>query len=85
MQFGNWLFDRAASDQAVNGQGVLLYDPVSTVGGLIFDGRVSPGIHLNDVVGGGQIQTRAASFAYVSRFATRGHENCSVGASVANN
>ena len=62
MQFKDLFFDRAASDQPVNRHGALLTNSVSAVGGLVFDGGVRPGMHVDHIVGGCQVQTGAASF-----------------------
>ena len=59
MQLQDLFFDRILGNQAIDGDGSRLADPVGTVRGLVFDGRVPPRIEMNHVVGPGQIQSRA--------------------------
>ena len=58
----NLFFDGAACNDAVDHDGFCLTDAVGTVGRLIFDSGIPPWIHVNDVVGRGEIQTGAAGF-----------------------
>ena len=46
--------------QPVDGHRPLLADAVGAVGGLVLDGGVPPGIHVDDVVGGGEVEPGAA-------------------------
>src|SRR5450759_2154168 len=52
--------NRGARDHADHGDRAILADAVGAVGGLILDGWVPPGIQVNDVGGGGQVQSGAA-------------------------
>jgi len=56
------LFNRVPGDEAIDGDGSLLTQAVGAVGGLILDGRVPPWIHVDDIIGCGQIQTGPARF-----------------------
>ena len=49
------LFDGIFGDQSVNGHGAELAESVGSVGGLVFDGWVPPGVHVDDVIGGGEV------------------------------
>ena len=57
-----FFFDRVPGDQPVNGNRPFLTDPVGAVGCLVLHGRVPPGIHVDDVIGGGQVQPESAGF-----------------------
>lgn len=49
------LFDGIFGDQSVDGHGAELSESVGSVGGLVFDGWVPPGVHVDDVIGGGEV------------------------------
>lgn len=49
------LFDGIFGDQSVDGHGPELAESVGTVGGLVFDGWVPPRVHMDDVIGGGEV------------------------------
>lgn len=51
------LLDRIGHDQAVDRDRPRLADAVGAIRGLVFDGRVPPGVQVDDVVRGGQVQT----------------------------
>ena len=72
MQFQNLFFNRPLSHEAINGDGFLLSDAVGAVGGLVFDRRVPPRVEVDDVVGSGQVEARAARLEE-----NRATENCS--------
>lgn len=46
-------FDGILADEFVDDDGFGLSDAVSAVGGLVFDGRVPPGVVVDDGIGGG--------------------------------
>jgi hypothetical protein len=54
------LLDRAAGHQPVDGDRPLLADAVRAAHGLVFGGRVPPGVDDDHVVGRGQVQAEAA-------------------------
>ena len=56
------LFDGIFGDQSINGHGAELAESVGSVGGLVFDGWVPPGVHVDDVIGGREVQTGAPCF-----------------------
>jgi len=56
------LFDSIFRDQSVNGHGAELAESVGSVSGLVFDGWVPPGVHVDDVIGGREVQTGAPCF-----------------------
>src|SRR4051794_8296652 len=60
LQFEHALLDRALRDELVDEDGLVLADAVGPVGGLVLDGRVPPGIVVNDRVGRCQIEPGAA-------------------------
>lgn len=62
MECENLLFDGVLGDESVDGHGALLSDSVGSVGCLIFHGGVPPRIHVDDVVGGGQVETGSTCF-----------------------
>ena len=53
-------FGGVAGHQPVNGHGALLADAVGAVGGLVLHCRVPPGVHVDDIVGGGEVEARTA-------------------------
>ena len=60
VQLDDLFFDGVARHQPVDGHRALLADAVGAVGGLVFDGRVPPRVHVDHVVGGGQVEAQAA-------------------------
>ena len=54
------LLDRAGRDEPVGGHDLGLADAVGAIGGLLLDGRVPPRIEVDDGVGGGEVEARAA-------------------------
>src|SRR3569623_3584456 len=56
----NRLLDRPPRDQTHGCHGAGLADAMGARRGLVLDGRVPPGIHVDDRVGGGQVQAEAA-------------------------
>ena len=61
VQFDDLVFDGALGDEAVDGYRAGLADAVGAVRGLILHCRVPPRVHVDDIVGGGEVQTGAAS------------------------
>jgi len=53
-------FDGALGDQPVDGDRALLADAVGAVAGLVFHRGVPPGVHVDHIVGGGEVQAEAA-------------------------
>ena len=49
-------------DDLIDEDRFVLPDAMSAVGGLHLDGRIPPGIEMDDIIGGGQVQTHAARF-----------------------
>jgi hypothetical protein len=62
LERGDLLFDRADGEQFVDEDLLLLADAMGAVGGLVLDGRVPPGIVVDDGVGGGEVEAGAAGF-----------------------
>jgi hypothetical protein len=62
VQFEDFLFDGTLRDDAIDDDRFGLSDAVRSVGSLIFHGRIPPRVHVDDVIGGGQIQTGTACF-----------------------
>lgn len=60
MELDDFLLNRVSGNGAVDRDQSLLTDPVGPVGGLILDGRVPPRVHMDDVVGGGEIKPQSA-------------------------
>jgi hypothetical protein len=60
LQGQHLLLDGAARDELDAVDGALLADAVGAVGGLVLDGRVPPGVEVDDHVRAGQVQARAA-------------------------
>ena len=56
------LFDGIFGDQSVDGHGAELAESVGSVGGLVFDGWVPPWVHVDDVIGGGEVESGAPCF-----------------------
>lgn len=56
------LFDGIFGDQSVDGHGAELAESVGSVGGLVFDGWVPPGVHVDDVIGGREVESGAPCF-----------------------
>ncbi len=49
-----------ATDELVDLHIARLADTESTIGGLVLDRRIPPAVEVNDVVGGRQVEPRAA-------------------------
>ena len=60
MQLHDLFLDGAAGHQPVDGHRSRLADAVGTIGGLVFGRRIPPRVHVDHVVGGGEVQARAA-------------------------
>ena len=60
MKVHDLLLDGILRHDAVDRHGTLLPDAVRTVGGLILDGGVPPGVHVDDVIGGREVQPRSS-------------------------
>src|SRR4051794_26044716 len=60
MEHDDLLLDRAARDQPIDRHRLRLADAVRAIGRLILDGGVPPGIEMDDVVGGRQVDAGAA-------------------------
>lgn len=56
------LFDSALADEFVDEDGFVLADAVGAVGGLVFCGRVPPGVVVDDGVGIGEGEPGSACF-----------------------
>src|SRR3984893_16274817 len=56
----DFLLDTILDDQAVDSDRPLLPDAMCAIGGLILDRRIPPGVEMDHVVGGGQVQSGAA-------------------------
>ena len=59
MQGHYFFLNRSFTDQTIDGDRLGLAHAVRSIAGLILDGRVPPGIEVDDGIGLGQIQTRA--------------------------
>ena len=59
MEGQDLLLDAALEHQAVDRDGPGLAHAVGAVTGLVFHRRIPPGIHVDDVVGGGEVEARA--------------------------
>ena len=62
LELVNAVFDRSGTDEFVDEDRLVLADAVGAVSGLVFGGRIPPGIVVDDAVGGCQIQTGATGF-----------------------
>jgi hypothetical protein len=62
VQLEDFLLDGTLRDDAIDDDRFGLSDAVRPVGGLIFHGRIPPRVHVDDVIGGGQIQSGTARF-----------------------
>ena len=58
----DFFFDSVLADQPVDGYRSGLPDPVRPVRSLVLNGRVPPRIHVDHIVRGGQVQTKAPRF-----------------------
>lgn len=56
----DFLFDGVLGDEVIDGDLLLLADAVGAVGGLLFDGRIPPGVKVDDVVGPREVEAEAA-------------------------
>ena len=54
--------DRGLGDEPVDRDRAGLADAVGAIGGLVFDGRVPPGVEVDHVVGAGEVEAGAAGF-----------------------
>ena len=52
----DFFLDGVAHEEALDEDGLLLTHAMRAVAGLVFDGRIPPGIEMEDVAGAGQIQ-----------------------------
>jgi len=62
VEFYYLFFDGVPGHQPVDGHGVLLTDAVSAVRGLILDSRIPPGVHVDDVIGGSEVEPQSSGF-----------------------
>ncbi len=62
MQGRDAFFDRAFGDESIDGHGAKLSHAVGAVGGLVFDSRIPPRIHVQHVIGRCQVQAEASGF-----------------------
>jgi hypothetical protein len=60
VQVDDAFLDRVARHQAVDGDGALLAHAVGAVRGLVLHRRVPPRVHVDHVVGGGQVDADPA-------------------------
>ncbi len=60
LQGQDFLFHRVACDKFVDEDGFILPDAVRAVAGLLLDGGIPPGVEVDDVIGGGEIQPQPA-------------------------
>ena len=60
VELDDFLLDRVGGDEAVDRDRAGLADAVGAVGGLVLHRRVPPGVHVDHVVGGGEVQAEAA-------------------------
>ena len=58
----DFFFDRVAHQEAVDEDRLLLSDAVGAVAGLVFHGRVPPGVEVDDVAGTGEVEPGASRF-----------------------
>ena len=56
----NLLFDGVFGNEVIDGDLLLLADAVGAVGGLLFDGRIPPGVKVDDVIGPSEVEAEAA-------------------------
>ena len=62
VELDDFFFDRVFCDNSVDGDGAFLAHAVGAIGGLIFHGGVPPGIHVDDIIGGGEVESGSACF-----------------------
>ena len=60
VELDDLLLDRVGGDEAVDRDRAGLADAVGAVGGLVLHRRVPPGVHVDHVVGGREVQAEAA-------------------------
>ena len=62
MELDYFFFYGVFCHNSVDGDRAFLTHAVGTIGGLIFDGGVPPGIHVNDIICGGEVESGSACF-----------------------
>ena len=62
LQFDDFFFHCVLADHAVSEDLVLLPDAMRAVNGLLFDGRVPPGIDKINIISGRKVKSNAARF-----------------------
>ena len=60
VQAQDFLFDGVLRNEVVDGDVLPLTDAVGTVGSLLLDGGIPPGVEVDDVVGSCQVESQAA-------------------------
>jgi len=59
MQFDYFLLDGVLADQPIDGHRSGLADPVGSVRGLVFNCRVPPRVHVDDIICSGEVEAKA--------------------------
>lgn len=62
MQTQNLLFDCPLCNEVIYSYILFLSYAISSVGSLLFDGRIPPWVQMDDIVGASQIQPQSAGF-----------------------
>ena len=62
LQGVDFFFDGVLGDKLIDLDGLLLTDAISSVGGLVFDSRIPPGVIVDDHVRAGEVEACAAGF-----------------------
>ena len=62
MELDYFFFYGVFCHNSVDGDGAFLAHAVGAIGGLIFHGGVPPGIHVNDIICGGKVESGSACF-----------------------
>ena len=60
LQIGDFLFDRAATDESIREDLLCLPDAVCPVDSLRLDGRIPPGVEQENILGSSQVKAEAA-------------------------
>ncbi len=73
LEFQDFLLDGISDDELLDEDGFRLTHTVCSIGCLIFDGRIPPGIHMDHIVGSGEIESHTSclqtdeKYGYASR------------------
>ncbi len=62
MQSDYFFFDGVFTDQPIDSHRPGLTNSMSPVGGLVFNGRIPPGVHMQDIIGSSEVQSQTARF-----------------------